>query len=259
MSINEIASGAGVTTGAQTPFSLKTLWIGAGVVLTFAVLARLYEQFFGWSDGLDSFSPEFQVYWRAPLLIAIVSSILGAIGVGGYLWRTRDRHLDVITPIEETRRYFVLVQWLVVFALALYIGLSFFTEQTAVWHMTAVRDSDFTPSNIVTFYMSYPLFAILGFGAYIYAMTRLPRFSKGTSLPFAIFVVGTFMVIPNIGFNEWGHTGFWMDEGFASPLHWGFAFFGWMSLGCFGVTLQILGRLRELLGEEGVKALVRKG
>jgi methane/ammonia monooxygenase subunit C len=259
MSINEIASGAGVTTGAQTSFSLKTLWIGAGVVLTFAVLARVYEQFFGWSAGLDSFSPEFQVYWRAPLLIAIVSSILGAIGVGGYLWRTRDRHLDAITPIEETRRYFVLVQWLVVFALALYIGLSFFTEQTAVWHMTAVRDSDFTPSNIVTFYMSYPLFAILGFGAYIYAMTRLPRFSKGASLPFGIFVVGTFMVIPNIGFNEWGHTGFWMDEGFASPLHWGFAFFGWMSLGCFGVTLQILGRLRELLGDEGVKALVRKG
>jgi hypothetical protein len=32
-----------------------------------------------------------------------------------------------------------------------------------------------------------------------------------------------------------------------------------MALGCFGVTLQILGRLRELLGEEGVRALARKG
>ncbi|MGA8171824.1 MAG: methane monooxygenase/ammonia monooxygenase subunit C [Methylocystis sp.] len=258
MSIENIATEAGAATAAQKPMNLKTLWIGLGVVLGFAALTRIYEQLFGWSQGLDSFAPEFQLYWRNPLIVAVFASVFGFVGVCGYLWRSRDRDLKDITPIEETRRYYVLVQWLVVFAIALYVGLSFFTEQTAVWHMTAVRDSDFTPSNIVTFYMSYPLFAVIGFGAYVYAMTRLPSFSKGASLPFGIFVVGTFMVIPNIGFNEWGHTGFWMDEGFASPLHWGFAFFGWMSLGCFGVTLQILGRMRELLGEEGVKAITRK-
>jgi methane/ammonia monooxygenase subunit C len=258
MSINDIASGAGATTVAQTPFSLKTLWFGAGFVLAFVFFVRLYEQFFGWSDGLDSFSPEFQLYWGNLLLVAVPAAFIGAFGVGGYLWRTRDRNLGAITPIEETRRYFVLVQWLVIFALAIYFAFSFFTEQTAVWHMTAVRDTDFTPSNIVTFYMSYPLFVVFGVGAYFYAITRLPRFSKGVSLPFAILVVGTFMTIPNVGFNEWGHTFWAMDEGFAGPLHWGFAFFGWMALGCFGVTLQILGRLRELLGEEGVKALARK-
>ena len=61
MSINEIASGAGATTATQAPFSLKTLWIGAGIVLAFTLLVRLYEQLFGFSDGLDSFSPEFQL------------------------------------------------------------------------------------------------------------------------------------------------------------------------------------------------------
>ena len=71
MSINEIASSAGATTATQAPFSLKTLSIGAGLVLAFAVLVRLYEQLFGFSDGLDSFSPEFQFYWRNLLTVAV--------------------------------------------------------------------------------------------------------------------------------------------------------------------------------------------
>jgi len=53
--------------------------------------------------------------------------------------------------------------------------------------MTAVRDTDFTPSNIVTFYVAYPLFTILGVGAYFYAATRLPFFAKGYSLTLPYF------------------------------------------------------------------------
>jgi methane/ammonia monooxygenase subunit C len=49
-----------------------------------------------------------------------------------------------------------------------------------------------------------------------------------------------------------------MDEGFAGPLHWGFVFFGWMSLGFFGVVLLILGRLHELLGENALEKLYRR-
>ncbi len=258
MSINEIAGAAGAPTVAERRFSLKTLWIGAGALFAFVALLRIYEQLFGWSMGLDSFAPEYRLYWSNPLVVVIALAFGGAIGVASYLWRTRDRQLDEITPREETRRYLVLAQWLVIFALALYFGLSFFTEQTAVWNMSVIRDSDFTPSNIVTFYVAYPLFVVIGVGAYFYATTRLPLFAKAYSLPFIILVVGTFMTIPNVGFNEWGHTFWSMDEGFAGPLHWGFVFFGWMALGSFGVVLQILGRLRELLGAEGVKELFAK-
>ena len=48
--------------------------------------------------------------------------------------------------------------------------------------------------------------------------------------------------IRSVSFNEWGHTFWSMEEGFASPVHWGFVFFAWMTLGSFGVVLQILGR-----------------
>jgi methane/ammonia monooxygenase subunit C len=54
------------------------------------------------------------------------------------------------------------------------------------------------------------------------------------------------MIFPNVGLNEWGHTFWFMEELFVAPLHYGFVFFGWMALAVFGVTLQILHRLREL-------------
>ncbi len=244
--------------GAERILDIKPLLIGVGALMAFVAILRLYEQIFAWSDGLDSFSPEYQLYWMSVLQFAILASCLGAVGVVGFMWRTRDRDLANLAAPTEMRRLIYLVQWLLVFALALYWGLSFFSEQTAVWHMTAVRDTDFTPSNIITFYIAYPLFSIIGLGAFFYAKTRLPTFAKGYSLAFVVLVVGVFMTIPNVGFNEWGHTFWSMDEGFAGPLHWGFVFFGWMSLATFGVVLLILGRLRELLGADALEQLYRR-
>jgi methane/ammonia monooxygenase subunit C len=54
------------------------------------------------------------------------------------------------------------------------------------------------------------------------------------------------MIFPNVGFNEWGHTFWFMEELFVAPLHGGFVFFGWFSLAVSGVSLQILGRVAEL-------------
>lgn len=241
--------------GAERILDMKPLLIGVCALTIFVAILRLYEQIFAWSAGLDSFSPEYQLYWMSLLQFAILASCLGGAGVVGYMWRTRDRDLANLAPVTEMRRLIYLVQWLVVFSLALYWGLSFFSEQTAVWHMTAVRDTDFTPSNIITFYISYPLFAIIGLGAFLYAKTRLPIFAKGYSLAFVVLVVGVFITIPNVGFNEWGHTFWSMDEGFAGPLHWGFVFFGWMSLATFGVVLLILGRMRDLLGADALEKL----
>ncbi|MGD9656772.1 MAG: methane monooxygenase/ammonia monooxygenase subunit C [Methylocystis sp.] len=241
--------------GAERIMDMKPLLFGVAALMVFVAILRLYEQIFAWSAGLDSFAPEYQLYWMSLLQFAILASCFSAAGVVGFLWRTRDRDLANLAASTEMRRLIYLVQWLVVFSLALYWGLSFFSEQTAVWHMTAVRDTDFTPSNIITFYVSYPMFSIIGLGAFFYAKTRLPLFAKGYSLAFVVLVVGVFMTIPNVGFNEWGHTFWSMDEGFAGPLHWGFVFFGWMSLATFGVVLLILGRMRELLGADALEQL----
>jgi methane/ammonia monooxygenase subunit C len=238
--------------------NLKYLKVGLGLLLTTTILLRSYEQLYGWTTGIDAFSPEFEAYWMILLEGSTVVLAASSFFTVGYLWRTRDRNLSAITPAEETHRLLNLIQILVILAIALFLGLSFFMEQTAVWHMTAIRDTDFTPSNIITFYIAFPIFAFMGIVAFFYARTRLPFFAAGYSLAFIVMTVGIFMLIPNVAFNEWGHTAWSMDEGFAGPLHWGFVFFGWMSLGVFGVVLQILENLKGLVGVEAL-SIVKTG
>ena len=43
---------------------------------------------------------------------------------------------------------------------------------------TIVRDTDFTPSHIIEFYLSYPIYIITGGAAFLYAKTRLPFFGR---------------------------------------------------------------------------------
>jgi len=147
--------------------------------------------------------------------------------------------------------------WLFAYAWAIYWGASYFTEQDGTWHQTIVRDTDFTPSHIIEFYLSYPIYIITGGGAFLYAHTRLPHFStsKGLSLAYLILWTGPFMILPNVGLNEWGHTFWFMEELFVAPLHYGFVIFGWLALAIMGVLLQIFASFGNLIGKEICEAV----
>jgi methane/ammonia monooxygenase subunit C len=118
-----------------------------------------------------------------------------------------------------------------------------------------VRDTDFTPSHIIEFYLSYPIYIITGFASFLYAKTRLPYFSEGVSLPYLILVVGPFMILPNVGLNEWGHTFWFMEELFVAPLHYGFVIFGWLALAVMGTLTQTFYSFTKLIGRDICEAV----
>ena len=70
---------------------------------------------------------------------------------------------------------------------------------------------------------------------------------RGISVPHLLAVVGPFMILPNVGLNEWGHAFWFMEEIFAAPLHWGFVILGWAGLALGGVLIQIVRRVNDLL------------
>ena len=255
MSLATGKSAAASAEQADVIVNYKPAYIAMFCLGVFYVGIRIYEQYFGWKAGLDSFAPEFQTYWLNVMWTELPLEFIAFCGIGGYLWKTRDRDINAVAPREEMRRLVNLVQWLTVYGIAIYWGASFFTEQDGTWHMTVIRDTDFTPSHIIEFYMSYPIYSVIAVGAFFYAKTRIPFFAHGYSLAFLIVAIGPFMIIPNVGLNEWGHTFWFMEELFVAPLHWGFVFFGWMALGVFGVVLQILARIHALVGKEGVALL----
>jgi methane/ammonia monooxygenase subunit C len=256
------------------------VWVLAGYA-AFFLSVRWYEGVFAWPFGLDAFAPEFETYWMNFMYTEIVLETVVGATLCGWLWKTRDRNLEkywthfietdtlmarrggaelsellwktrdhklvALAPREELRRNMTHLIWLAAYAWAFYWGMSFFTEQDATWHQTVVRDTDFTPSHIIVFYLSYPTYIITGFGAFLYARTRLPYFAKGLSVPYLLAVVGPFTILPNVGLNEWGHTFWFMEEVFVAPLHYGFVVFGWFALAMCGVLRQVFASIAYLI------------
>ena len=227
-------------------FNFVPVAIGWFVLAAFFVSLRLYQQAFAFKYGLDSTTPEFQTYWVTLFQIEVPAIFtLGAIG-GAYLWFTRDKNLDALTPEVELRRYFGLIAWFLVYAFSFVFVASVFGEADATWHQTVIRDTALTPSHIVTFYASIPTFISLGACAFLYAMTRIPMYSKNYSVPLIMVVFGPALILPNLGFNEWGHAFWFTEEVFSHPLHWGFPIIGWMGLAVGGVLVQGTGRMAQL-------------
>jgi len=224
-----------------TPFA-------TGMVLLLALFggARVYQQAFSWSMGTDSTSPEFDKYWMTFLYVELIVAAILAPCIWLYVWVTRDRHLDRLSPQQELRRYFTAAGILTCYTFAVYATASFFGEADGAWHQVVVRDTSFTASHIILFYLTIPVYITCGFTAYLYTMTRLPQFARGISLAFTVGVVGPFLILPNLGYNEWGHL-FWMtEEFFGAPLHWGFVVLGWSALGLVGTLLQFVHRMVQL-------------
>ena len=220
--------------------SLRGITLGLLGVFALMMAYRSYQQVFAFKAGLDATAPEFDTYWMNLLKGELVLLVCAWAGFWSWLWVTRDRNLAQLKPREEIRRYVNLILFIFIYAFAVYWTGSFFAEQDASWHQTVVRDTSFTPSHIVLFYGTMPLFVLFGVGALLYGMTRLPKFADRLSLPFMLAVGGPFLILPNLGFNEWGHAFWMMEEFFSAPLHWGFVVLGWSVLALGGLLVQIM-------------------
>jgi len=233
----------------ERPVFNPRLALGTMVGITLLMAAyRIYQQIFAWSAGLDSTDPAFETYWMNLLKGELVLLVCSWVGLWSWLWVTRDRNLAALKPREEIRRYFNLVLYILVYAFCVYFTGSFFAEMDASWHQTVVRDTAFTPSHVILFYGTIPLYILFGVGAFLYSVTRLPRFAELLSIPFTLAVAGPFLILPNLGYNEWGHAFWMMEEFFSAPLHWGFVVLGWSVLALGGLLLQIAQHIFETMG-----------
>lgn len=225
-------------------------WRNSGLVLFFILILfgvyRYYQHATSFTVGLDYFEPEFQTYWMNLLYAQLVIELIVFVSMVGYLIVTRDRNVMSITPQEELKRYYNLFCYVIIFSVISYLAASLYTEADAAWHQVTVRDTDFTPTHIALFYFGIPTFIIVGTSAFVYAHTRLPQFHNRVSLSLALVIAGPIMIMPNLGFNEWGHTFFYAEELFAAPIHWGFVLLGWSAFAAGGFLIQALTRIIQL-------------
>lgn len=219
-----------------------------GIVGGIFLLYRWYQHKMAFTVGLDAFEPEFQTYWMNLMYVQLVVLTIGGASFLAWLWFTREKEKVLEIPREEEiSRYIKFLGLLSVFALLVWISTSLYAEADAAWHQVTVRDTDFTPTHIPLFYFALPCMIIAGTSLFLWAHTRLPDLYGRISLPFAFTVGGPILIMPNVGFNEWGHTFFYAEELFAAPIHWGFVLLGWSIFFVGGFLMQVVGRLLNLV------------
>lgn len=224
----------------------KWLFITIAGLIAFFGAYRWYQHVYSFTVGLDYFEPEFQIYWMRLLWAQLtVIGLAGLIGAPA-LWLTRPLDFSDLSVEQEIRRYFWVLSTLLVGGLIVFFAMDIYAEADAAWHQVTIRDTDFTPTHIVLFYMGVPLLALVAILGFIWVHTRLPQFSNRVSLPLALTVSGPLLIMPNLGFNEWGHTFFYAEELFAAPIHWGFVVLAWAFFGMAGFIVQCLIHISDL-------------
>lgn len=221
----------------------------AAAMLVFVVVFgvyRWYQQTHAFTVGLDYFEPEFKTYWMN--LLWAQDAILILVGGSGmaWAWFSRERDLSQLSPQDELWRYYLIMCVLALGSFMVLLTLGVFAESDAAWHQITIRDTDFTPTHIGLQYFAIPAFGASLLVAFIWIHTRLPAFRERVSVPAALLAMGPLLMMPNIGFNEWGHAFFYAEELFAAPIHWGFLVLGWSAFALGGLILQCLSRMREL-------------
>jgi methane/ammonia monooxygenase subunit C len=248
--VSDYASPAETKAKKVEKFGVVTvlMWMVTGLAGIAGILVsyRVYQQENAWLYGLDATSLEFEQVWMVLLKVQLPILFGLCLAMFAYLILTRDRNVMEVSPQVELKRYFTLTAWLVAYTFAVYFTGSFFAEHDGVWHQVVLRDTPFSPSHIVLFYACIPIYLFFGVSSFLYAMTRIPAFARGISLMHVFAVAGPFLILPNLGYNEWGHAYWLTEEIFSHPLHWGFVVLGWNGLALAGVLMQIVGRMQVL-------------
>ena len=124
--------------------------------------------------------------------------------------------------------------------------LGIWVEADAAWHQVTIRDTDFTPTHIQLFYGVIPLAAVGIVLGTLWMHTRMPDFQGRVSIPLCIVAAAPLLIMPNLGYNEWGHTFFYAEELFAAPVHYGFVVLGWGLFAIGGFLIQCIRRIITL-------------
>lgn len=235
----------GIVQQEKSLLSLKWLAFAFMVYTVFYGWVRWYGGVYGWSASLHSIAPQLHAEQIHFLYTEIALEIITASTLWGYIWKTRDRRLAALKTREELRRNMTHLVGLFIYAWAIYLGANHFIELEGFGFQ---HDAEIGSLQLLEFYLSYPIYIIMGFGLFLYAKTRLPYFARSLSIPYLFAIVGPFLILPNMDSDD--RVFLFMDELTVAPLHFGFIIFGGLALSVLGVLMQVFASFANLIKKD---------
>ena len=209
---------------------------------------RWYMESTAFTVGLDYFEPAFETYWMTLLYAqGALFVLIGSVGLP-WIWFTRPSREQVfaMSPRDELGKYILIFTVMGVSSILVPCVLGLWVEADAAWHQITIRDTDFTPTHIQLFYGVIPLAAVGLVLGLVWMHTRMPNYIGRVSIPLFIVAAAPLLIMPNLGYNEWGHTFFYAEELFAAPVHYGFVVLGWGLFAIGGFFLECINRILVL-------------
>ena len=230
----------------KAPISFGILLMA--IILPLMGLYRWYMEATAFTVGLDYFEPEFQTYWMSWFYGQLTLFALVGAATIPWLWFTRPTREEVLAmPARDELSVYILI-----FTMMGMLGVlvpsifGIWVEADAAWHQVTIRDTDFTPTHIQLFYGVLPAGAVALVIGIFWLHTRMPNYVGRVSVPLIVIASAPLLIMPNLGYNEWGHTFFYAEELFAAPVHWGFVVLGWGLFAVTGFFLECFNRILTL-------------
>ena len=180
------------------------------VALTFIVGVSSYQHVFSLDYGLNLTSPESQIYWMKLFYI----KMLAIFSLGGvfalYLWFSRDKDIQSLSPRVELNRFYAVFVVLVAIPMGMVTAIALLNDANVIWHLTVpdalwpqwvTPDTHFTPTHNYIFYLFLPLAFVGLVNAWIWVHTRLPDFAKRVSVLLSILSGGVLIGLPFVAVN----------------------------------------------------------
>ena len=163
-------------------------------VFFFALLAIIVLPSFSNMGDLVSYALK-EDYKGISMMTFLKAELIIIVTVWGLLLSYKEP-LDRIDGDIHVKRHLILILFVIgqVFIGSFAGGI--LVHQDASWYQVLHDSTEVMPSQAVILLICYPLYLFFGGGAYIYARTRLIKFTRNKEVPFLILTFAPFSFLP---------------------------------------------------------------
>ena len=134
-------------------------------------------------------------YKGIALMTFLKAELIIIVTVWGILLTFKEPQ-EIVDGDAHVKRHLVLIVFIVGQVFMGFFAGGILVHQDASWYQVLHDSAEVMPSQAVILLICYPLYLFFGGGAYLYARTRLFRFTRNKAIPFLVLTFAPFSFLP---------------------------------------------------------------
>ena len=119
------------------------------------------------------------------------------IGISMFLWSRNKPESPNKPKGHLLNSYLILIAWTIAFIYTVTWASTFLVQLDRPWQQILDQGSGLTPAHAVIFFVSMPIYVIIGLGMFLHARKHLYHFFKTHKTTLTLFIVLPFFILPS--------------------------------------------------------------